>query len=55
MLLEVNCMTNGKVKSESKRPMFNNLVCMVKNKDSENDTDSFKVNFAGMISFKEKT
>lgn len=35
--------------------MFIDLVFMLKNKDSENDIDSFKENFADLISFKEKT
>ncbi|WP_415698951.1 hypothetical protein [Gardnerella vaginalis] len=34
--------------------MFIDLVFMLKNKDSENDIDSFKENFADLISFKEK-
>lgn len=35
--------------------MFIDLVFMLKNKDGENDIDSFKENFADLISFKEKT
>lgn len=35
--------------------MFIDLVFMLKNKDRENDIDSFKENFADLISFKEKT
>lgn len=35
--------------------MFIDLIFMLKNKDSENDIDSFKENFADLISFKEKT
>ena len=35
--------------------MFIDLVFMLRNKDSENDIDSFKENFADLISFKEKT
>lgn len=34
--------------------MFIDLVFMLKNKDSENDIDLFKENFADLISFKEK-
>ena len=35
--------------------MFIDLVFMLRNKDSENDIDLFKENFADLISFKEKT